>query len=166
MNAPDTLDLSSLAQFRASALLNSTDAAIADGVPVQVALPLIDFDPMQPRRSVDEGTIAQLAQSIQTHGVLEPVSLRRHPEAAGRYIVNRGNAASVLPGARAWKPCRPSWTIGWILSPRPRKTSTARTCPGSIWRSSLRSARGKGIRARRSPEGSTSLDHSSPRPQA
>lgn len=90
MNALDTLDLSSLAQFRASALLNSTDAAIADGVPVQVALTLIDFDPMQPRRSVDEGTIAQLAQSIRTHGVLEPVSLRRHPEAAGRYIVNRG----------------------------------------------------------------------------
>ena len=57
---------------------------------MQVALSLIDFDPSQPRRSVDERTIAELAESIQTHGVLEPVSLRRHPEAAGRYIVNRG----------------------------------------------------------------------------
>ncbi|CAN7765507.1 ParB N-terminal domain-containing protein [Variovorax sp. LjRoot290] len=57
---------------------------------MQVALSLIDFDPSQPRRSVDERTIAELAESIQTHGVLEPVSLRRHPEAAGRDIVNRG----------------------------------------------------------------------------
>jgi ParB family chromosome partitioning protein len=90
MSALDSLDLSSLAQFRASDLLAGAAASTAEGVPMQVALPLIDFDPSQPRRKVDDATIAELAASIQTHGVLEPVSLRRHPEAAGRYIVNRG----------------------------------------------------------------------------
>jgi ParB family chromosome partitioning protein len=90
MRALESLDLSCLAQFRASDLLKGTDAPIAEGVPMQVVLSQIDFDPSQPRRTVDEETIAELAESIQAHGVLEPVSLRRHPEAAGRYIVNRG----------------------------------------------------------------------------
>ena len=84
------LDLSGLAQFRASELLAAAEPTGDPGQPLQVALSRIDFDPAQPRRSLDEASIAELAVSVETHGVLEPVSLRTHPEAAGRYIVNRG----------------------------------------------------------------------------
>ena len=90
MSGLDGLDLSGLAQFRASELLTSVEQAAAPGKPLQVTLSLIDFDPAQPRRSLDAGSIAELAVSIETHGVLEPVSLRTHPGVAGRYIVNRG----------------------------------------------------------------------------
>jgi len=90
MSALDGLDLSGLAQFRASALLSDAEQAAAAGKPLQVALSLIDFDPAQPRRSLDAASIAELAASIETHGVLEPVSLRTHPGVAERYIVSRG----------------------------------------------------------------------------
>lgn len=90
MTALDGLDLSGLAQFRASELLASADPGSHAGKPLHVALSLIEFDPAQPRRSLDAASIAELAVSIETHGVLEPVSLRTHPAMAGRYIVNRG----------------------------------------------------------------------------
>jgi ParB family chromosome partitioning protein len=80
------LDLSGLEQFKASRLLADGQG----GSPMDVALDLIDFDPGQPRRTLNEATLAELAASIKAQGVLEPVSLRRHPEVPGRYIVNRG----------------------------------------------------------------------------
>jgi len=90
MSALDGLDLSGLAQFRASELLAAAEPASDAGKPLKVALSVIDFDPAQPRRSLDAASIAELAASIETHGVLEPISLRTHPEVPGRYIVNRG----------------------------------------------------------------------------
>src|SRR4051812_19126650 len=89
-NALHSLDLSGLDQFRASDLLGDVSPRRGDGTPLQVAVSLIDFDPSQPRRTLDDATIHELAQSITTHGILEPVSLRTHPNQAGRYIVNRG----------------------------------------------------------------------------
>lgn len=80
------LDLGNLDSFRASGLL----AAAPVGAPVQVALELIDFDPHQPRRTINEASLNELAESIRAQGVLEPVSLRSHPEAPSRFIVNRG----------------------------------------------------------------------------
>lgn len=82
------LDLSGLAQFRASELLMPDGAPSEPGVPVSVPLDLIDFDAGQPRRGMREAELAQLAASIRDVGVLEPVSLRRH--GAGRFIVGRG----------------------------------------------------------------------------
>lgn len=90
MNAPQALDLSGLGQFRASDLGSLEIAERVAGAPVHVALDLIDHDHLQPRRTIDEATIEELSLSLRTHGVLEPVSLRSHPERAGRYIVNRG----------------------------------------------------------------------------
>lgn len=84
----NTLDLSGLDQFKASHLL--TEGGAPRGIPMEVSLDLIDFDPRQPRRSFDEGALAELAASIAARGVLEPVSLRSHPDCPGRYIVNRG----------------------------------------------------------------------------
>ena len=90
MTAIEGLDLSGLAQFRASDLLVDAEPTSERGKPMQVALELIDFDPVQPRRNVDEASIAELAVSIEMHGVLEPVSLRTRVDRVGRFIVNRG----------------------------------------------------------------------------
>lgn len=90
MKTIEGLDFSGLAQFRASDLLVSAEPPSKRGKPMQVSLELIDFDPAQPRRSIDKASIAELAVSFTMHGVLEPVSLRTHPYLAGRFIVNRG----------------------------------------------------------------------------
>lgn len=104
----NSLDLSGLDQFRASDLLVDIGKASSDGTPLQVALTLIDFDPSQPRRTLDEATIQELAQSIATHGVLEPVSLRTHPDRPGRFIVNRGERR-VRAATRGGLACIPAF---------------------------------------------------------
>lgn len=83
------VNLSGLDQFKASALLVEP-LVREDGAPMQVPLAAIDFDLEQPRRKLDPAALAELAASIQQQGVLEPVSLRRHPDQVGRYVVNRG----------------------------------------------------------------------------
>ena len=92
MNSVDSLDLSALAQFKASSLLAEVDRfsnAVA-GKPLQLEVLRIDFDVAQPRRTISEISIAELARSIHLHGVLEPISVRSHAEIPGRYVVNRG----------------------------------------------------------------------------
>ncbi|MDN4592065.1 chromosome partitioning protein ParB [Xenophilus aerolatus] len=90
MNDLDALDLSGLAQFRPSDFL-AAGAGVSDpSAAVHVDLSVIDFDPAQPRRSFKRESLDELSESIRQHGVLEPVSLRRHPERGERYIVNRG----------------------------------------------------------------------------
>lgn len=84
------LDLSALSQFRATDLLTGDAGRSDPGAPVHAALDRIDFDPAQPRRRIRHDSIDELAGSIRQHGVLEPVSLRCHPEQPDRYIVNRG----------------------------------------------------------------------------
>jgi ParB family chromosome partitioning protein len=88
MSASAVLSFEGLEQFRASTLLERSD--IASNAPATAALDVIDFDPEQPRRAMDEAALAELASSIREVGVLEPVSLRRHPQMPGRFIVNRG----------------------------------------------------------------------------
>lgn len=90
MTALDGLDLSVLSQFKAADLLTGEVGRLAPGTPMHVGLDCIDLDPAQPRRSIRNDRIDELAESIRQHGVLEPVSLRCHPEQADRYIVNRG----------------------------------------------------------------------------
>jgi len=92
MNSVDSLDLSALAQFKASSLLAEVDRSpnAAAGKPLQLEVLQIDFDVAQPRRTISEISIAELAQSIRLHGVLEPISVRSHAEIPGRYVVNRG----------------------------------------------------------------------------
>ncbi len=90
MSNLDALDLSGLAQFRPSDFL-AAGAGVSDpSAAMQVDLSLVDFDPKQPRRSFKRESLDELSESIRQHGVLEPVSLRRHPDRADRYIVNRG----------------------------------------------------------------------------
>jgi ParB family chromosome partitioning protein len=82
------INLSGLDQFKASALL--AERTQPTGTPMEVSLDLMDFDPRQPRRTINESSLLELAESIKAQCVLEPVSLRSNPERPGRYIVNRG----------------------------------------------------------------------------
>src|SRR6187200_1709532 len=70
----------------------------ADGRPLLVPIDLIDEDPLQPRFEFDPETLGELAQTIAAHGVLQPVSVRSHPEHSGRWMLNFG--ARRLRGSR------------------------------------------------------------------
>jgi ParB/RepB/Spo0J family partition protein len=63
-------------------------------------LSLIDPDPEQPRKHVDEVSLQELAQSMAAHGLAVPVLLR--PTADGRYIL--------VHGERRW---RAAHILGW-----------------------------------------------------
>ncbi len=79
------LDLSGLEAFKASSLLED-----ATGKPLELSLDRIDFDPKQPRRHIQEETLAELAETIKADGVLQPVSVRPDPKHEGRYVINHG----------------------------------------------------------------------------
>lgn len=69
--------------------------AAGDGL---VALPvgLIDANPDQPRRNFDEQELHELADSIRTRGVLQPILVR--PAGDGRY--------QIVAGERRWRACQ------------------------------------------------------------
>jgi len=50
----------------------------------------IDEDPQQPRQQFDSYKLQQLADSIERRGVLQAVSVRPHPEAPQRWMLNFG----------------------------------------------------------------------------
>ena len=79
------LDLSDLDGFNLSALLQTPRRAS-----VELSLELIDFDPTQPRKHFDPASIERLAQTICAYGVIQPISVHKHPAVPGRFIVNVG----------------------------------------------------------------------------
>lgn len=62
----------------------------------EISLDLIDADPEQPRKEFDKDSLKALSQSIKTHGLLQPISVREGEE--GRYIINYGE--------RRYKACK------------------------------------------------------------
>jgi ParB family chromosome partitioning protein len=64
------------------------------GGPIALSLELIDEDPYQPRTSDNPGfspkSLTELAAAIRLRGVKTPISVRPHPEIAGRYLINHG----------------------------------------------------------------------------
>lgn len=80
------LDLSGLDALAAGGLFTGA----APGQALDLALAAIDFDPEQPRGRIDEARLAELADSIRQHGVLQAISVRPHPSSTGRYVVNFG----------------------------------------------------------------------------
>jgi ParB family chromosome partitioning protein len=81
-------DIGSLAE-----LLNAGEQSTV----VEVPLSHIDFDPDQPRKTIDHETLSELADSIRQHGVLQPVEVKRQTD--GRYQLiwgeRRVRAASI-----------------------------------------------------------------------
>jgi ParB family chromosome partitioning protein len=64
------------------------------GTPLEIPLDLIDEDPNQPRGADNPGfskeSIAELAASIGPKGIKTPISVKVHPTASGRYMLNHG----------------------------------------------------------------------------
>lgn len=60
-----------------------------------IAIDLIQRNPNQPRKRFDEADLAELADSIRSRGVLQPILVRPAPGAAGRY--------EIVAGERRWR---------------------------------------------------------------
>lgn len=61
----------------------------SEGRPLKLAISLIDEDPDQPRRDFSEDELQNLAASIRVEGILQPIVVRRSPQ-AGRFIIVMG----------------------------------------------------------------------------
>lgn len=63
---------------------------------VQVRLSEIEPNRAQPRRDFDEQALSELADSIEKHGLIQPIVVR--PNSGGTY--------SIIAGERRWRACR------------------------------------------------------------
>ena len=71
---------------------------------------LIQRGKYQPRRDMDPVALEELAHSIRTHGVMQPIVVR--PVATTATRSSPVSAAGALPSRLAWTPCRP-WSAKW-----------------------------------------------------
>ena len=80
-----------------SALLGEAgESAPAPKTPAaKLAIDLIEPNAHQPRRRFAEDEMAELTASIRTHGVLQPIIVRPHPEKSGHY--------QIVAGERRWR---------------------------------------------------------------
>lgn len=70
---------------------------------VEIGVDEIVSNPFQPRTVFDEGSIAELARTIHTHGMIQPIVVRRRN---GRY--------ELIAGERRWRAVK---TLGWQSVP-------------------------------------------------
>ena len=70
--------------------LLGTPADLLAGAPLQLAIESIIEDPDQPRNEFDPEGLAELAASIKERGVLQPISVRRHPNRPDCWMLNFG----------------------------------------------------------------------------
>jgi ParB family chromosome partitioning protein len=61
----------------------------------QVPLDLLEPNPFQPRTAIDPAALAELTQSIRSHGILQPLLVRPHPALAERF--------QIVAGERRWR---------------------------------------------------------------
>ncbi len=61
----------------------------------RLPIDLLDPNPFQPRMNFDEEMLRDLAESIRTQGVLQPILVRPHPEVPARY--------QIIAGERRWR---------------------------------------------------------------
>jgi ParB family transcriptional regulator, chromosome partitioning protein len=61
----------------------------------QVPLDLLEPNPFQPRTTIDAAALAELTQSIRSHGILQPLLVRPHPTIAERF--------QIVAGERRWR---------------------------------------------------------------
>ncbi len=62
---------------RAGVQLHLAETAASDGSPLKLNVYQIEANPFQPRRDFDPAEIASLSQSIQEHGLLQPIVVRK-----------------------------------------------------------------------------------------
>lgn len=75
-----------------SALLSDTSAATPSEDFIEIDIDLIDPSPAQPRTHFDEGRLEELAQSIRSNGIVQPLLVRR-----------RGMRYQLVAGERRWR---------------------------------------------------------------
>jgi len=61
----------------------------------RLPIDLLDPNPFQPRMNFDEDMLRDLAESIRTQGVLQPILVRPHPDVSARY--------QIIAGERRWR---------------------------------------------------------------
>lgn len=61
----------------------------------RMPIDLLDPNPFQPRMNFDEEMLRDLAESIRTHGLLQPILARPHPEVRERF--------QIIAGERRWR---------------------------------------------------------------
>jgi ParB family chromosome partitioning protein len=64
----------------------------------QIPLSQIEPNPRQPRTYFDEAALAELAASVQIHGIIQPLIVTQHPEDPARYYL--------VAGERRWRAAR------------------------------------------------------------
>ena len=77
------LQLDDLAALDAPTLENS-------GQPLMLPVASIDEDPEQPRREFEDNRLEDLAETIRSRGVRQPISVRPNLQAPGRWMLNFG----------------------------------------------------------------------------
>lgn len=58
--------------------------------PIELELSLIDEDPDQPRTEFNQELLKEMAKTIRMRGVKNPISVHKHPNDKGRYMINDG----------------------------------------------------------------------------
>ena len=66
--------------------------AVPDRRTTELDIDLLKPNPLQPRQAMDDAALAQLAQSIRSHGVIQPILVRRTPE-----------GYEIIAGERRWR---------------------------------------------------------------
>jgi ParB family transcriptional regulator, chromosome partitioning protein len=61
----------------------------------RLPIDLLDPNPFQPRMNFDDEMLSNLAESIRTQGILQPILVRPHPEVPGRF--------QIIAGERRWR---------------------------------------------------------------
>lgn len=84
-------------------LLGTREAGPEDTNVVQIGVDEIVSNPFQPRSVFDESSISELAATIRTHGVIQPIVVRRNN---GRY--------ELIAGERRWRAVK---SLGWMTIP-------------------------------------------------
>ena len=89
----------------------------------EIELDKIIPNPTQPRSAFDEETLAELADSIRTLGVIQPITVKRNTD--DQYVI--------ISGERRWRASKQSpytsarWTMPTCTQWRSSRTSSGRT---------------------------------------
>ena len=65
-------------------------SALLSNEPIEIPLGIIETNHEQPRTRFDEEELNELAESIRSHGVLQPLLVRSHPDYQGKYQLIAG----------------------------------------------------------------------------